>query len=369
MDQKDPYYKIRQTIESAFQSVPATIILGSGASAAFGIPSMEALAEKIIQTVGKTVEKNDAVWSKFKESLESTKNLESALETIERTDPQSEYIKRIAEVAWAAINDADRRVYEKVLSGALKLPLERLLFSVLRGNQHPPSIVTTNYDKLGEYAVDCLNVRPYTKVMHYTGFMHGCIRHMDAELFANTVRARTSAAYATNSIKQVNIWKVHGSIDWFKNKAGEIVSAQNYVEPSAELSPTIITPGIEKYRRTSSEPYRTIIAEADNAISQAGSYFAIGFGFRDQHIQEKLVNNLKKKNITTIVITKALTQETKDIFTKGHTSNAILLEESGKGAHAIIVNKSSQGGVVEETYPDPIWNLETFANIFMNDGG
>ena len=60
------------------------------------------------------------------------------------------------------------------------------------------NIVTTNYDRLAEYACD------QGRIHHYTGFTHGFFRQL-------------AAPTEITSARRANIWKVHGSLDWFQS--------------------------------------------------------------------------------------------------------------------------------------------------------
>ena len=59
--------------------------------------------------------------------------------------------------------------------------------------------------------------------------------------------------------------------------------------------PLIIAPSKEKYSLTHNEPYGDVIACADMAFKNAGSFICVGYGFNDKHIQPKLIEQIKNK--------------------------------------------------------------------------
>ena len=105
----------------------------------------------------------------------------------------------------------------------------------------------------------------------------------------------------------VDIWKVHGSIDWFRGQDDSIYSLPSIILPPEGYKPAIVTPGIDKYRQTHEEPFRTIITGADAAIEAGNSFFCVGYGFSDEHIQPKLVDRCKRQGKSIVVLAKKLT--------------------------------------------------------------
>ena len=55
------------------------------------------------------------------------------------------------------------------------------------------------------------------------------------------------------------------------------------------FEPLIVTRGVSKYERTHDEPFRSAIQGADAALDAASSFLCVGYGFRDHHIQPKIV--------------------------------------------------------------------------------
>ena len=158
----------------------------------------------------------------------------------------------------------------------------KLLEKVIAPTPNKAIVVTTNYDRLPEYAADFINATTVT------GFEGTLIRKF--ELPNPVVKTRRIRARE----RVVDIWKVHGSLDWFVNESNQVISFPLVKEIPGGFRPLIVPPGKDKYSSTHEEPYRTIISEADNAFVEAGAYLCVGYGFNDEHIQPKLLAQIKK---------------------------------------------------------------------------
>lgn len=104
---------------------------------------------------------------------------------------------------------------------------------------------------------------------------------------------------------------------------------------------------------THSEPYRTTITQADAAFSGAGSYLCIGYGFNDEHIQPKLLNEIKKGKAI-VVLAKKMTEACKKHLVDAGMKKYIIFESAGNGKTAV---HSSKGN---ERYDGEFWSLDKF---------
>lgn len=319
-----------------------TIILGSGASAAFGMSGMWGLAEYLKQQIdrGAFEGDDDAKWDKFVTLLDRHVDLETALHQVDMSEGLT---NQIVSNTWLLINNEDLAVFNASLPDRNYFPLGRLLSHYFRSTANSIDIITTNYDRLGEYACEQEGIH------HYTGFSHGFRRLLKESGYLSCDRV-------------VNIWKVHGSLDWFKSEANEVVGFSNSESIPAGFRPQIVTPGTEKYRITHLEPFRTIIAEADGALANANSYLVIGFGFNDQHIQEKLIQKCVRDKTSIAIITYQLSDATKKFLFENGVENYLAIERGDNDDESIIY--SSQ-------VDDPIkvsanhWSLEGYLNLII----
>ena len=133
--------------------------------------------------------------------------------------------------------------------------------------------------------------------------------------------------------RTVEIWKVHGSLDWFKVN-GALVSAALLRGLTSDVEPQIITPGITKYQNAHLEPYRSIINGADQALMGATSYLCVGYGFNDIHIHPKIIEKIRRDNTPIVVLAKVVTEATKTHLFDGQCQNYLVFEESATGTKA-----------------------------------
>ena len=206
------------------------IVLGSGSSIPYDLPSMDKLKSEIgdISLQGEMV-KHQPCLDKLKEELKS-KDLETALSSI---DSNNELQNLIRTKIWKVINDADLRLRDQLLSDTSSLSLIKLFNHQLRSTNNSLSIVTTNYDRVAEYAADL------TRHFWFTGFTHGHIWTLKDLPETLNIRARIQAGHD----KYIQVWKVHGSLDWFKPKEGDSVkAAPNCANIPCGFLPCIIPP-------------------------------------------------------------------------------------------------------------------------------
>lgn len=318
------------------------IILGSGASAAHGISGMWALANYLIvhTDISDLSDSEVDVWKQFCQVLKDGVDLESALQQIAVSDTLT---ARIIKATWTLINAEDSKIFQECLQGKAIFPLSRLLEHMFKSSLRTINILTTNYDRLAEYACD------QGRIHHYTGFTHGFFRQL-------------AAPTEITSARRVNIWKVHGSLDWFKSPLEDIVALSNIQGIPANYKPEIITPGTQKYHRTHFEPYRSIINNADQAITAANSYLCIGYGFNDEHIQPKLMARCQRQNIPITIITYALSDAAKNLIFNGKAQNYLAIERGENDDQSIVYSSLDKATVVVERN---IWSLDGYLSLIM----
>lgn len=332
--------KVSRQAQDYYKNTPV-IILGSGASAAFGMSGMWKLAKHLMANIDAhgLLESEQETWNSFCEKLRANIDLETALHDVPLSP---ELTGRVVSETWKLLTPEDISVFDGSLNNASFFPLGKLLKHMFRSTAKELNIITPNYDRLAEYACE------QESIHHYSGFSHGYRGHSVKKDYLSCSR-------------QVNIWKVHGSLGWFTNPNGIITSLSNINEIPNGLTPLIVTPGIEKYRSTHKEPYKTIIHESDDVMDEAMTYLCIGFGFNDEHIQTKLVNRCANNGASIIIIAYELTKATKDFIAHSSTHKYLAIEAFGS-------NKSK---IYSSLYEDPIdvdgdfWSLNGFMNLIM----
>ncbi|MCK5604653.1 SIR2 family protein [Candidatus Pacearchaeota archaeon] len=317
------------------EDVPV-IVLGTGATIPLGLPSMGELADYLIRVlVPDTADKIN--WQAFKADLQSTNDLELSLHNMELSET---LVKQVLELTWRLLNERDLKLYKDVLTHTIELPIVELLTYFLRTANPRISIITTNYDRMAEYAADLANASAYT------GFTSGYLQAF--------------AASTTRPHSKIDIWKVHGSLDWFIGPDGQIIKTQlNSILPN--FMPLIVTPGLSKYRITHGDPFRTVLTNSDTALNEAKCYLCIGYGFNDEHVQPILIRRVQNDKIPLVVVTKKLTEKARELMSKGHFQKYLFIEEDAAGAK-IFSNEFVDGISVS----NDLWKLEEFAKLIIS---
>ncbi|HBO4407161.1 TPA: SIR2 family protein [Pseudomonas aeruginosa] len=318
------------------------IILGSGASAAHGMSGMGALAKHLVAhtDVSGLSAAELEVWKKFCQILSNGVDLESALHQVTATE---ELTSRVVKATWALIEYEDIEIFQKSLQDNEIFPLSRLLEHMFKSSLKMLNIVTTNYDRLAEYACD------QGRIHHYTGFTHGFFRQL-------------APPTEITSARRANIWKVHGSLDWFQSPLEDTVALSNNQGIPDNYQPQIVTPGTQKYQKTHLEPFRSIIKNADQAINEAGSYLCIGYGFNDEHIQPKLMVKCVRQKTPITIITYTLSESAKNLILDGKAQNYLAIERGETDGQSIVYSSLDK---IPLTVEKNIWSLEGYLSLIM----
>ena len=204
----------------------------------------------------------DYNWNSFIEELDNGEDLESALSN---KTLKKEIIDDIKTETWKLISDKDLKLFEEVVFTNTKkeFSIGRLIKKFYQTSSKCVNILTTNYDRVIEYACDTLGL-PINN--GYNGLY---TRH-----FSHVFQRRNA----------VNIVKVHGSLDTFRDVHGETIGIPLLKELPPGLTPEIITPGLSKYQYVLKGNIREMLHEADQRIDEANSFLCIGYGFNDEHI-------------------------------------------------------------------------------------
>lgn len=336
-----PSADYRKQAQEYYSRGPA-IILGSGASAAYRMAGMWELGQSLVSNVHtEDLDTNERKeWGHFCELMGRGVDLETAMNETRVTTKLTE---RIVQHTWGVIAPRDRELFRESLHEPHLFVLGELLQSMLRSAQPTVDIITTNYDCLAEYACDQIGLH------HFTGFSHGMKRSFGA---SDMIRAR----------KQANIWKVHGSLDWFEDANGRTVGIHNVDEVPEGLKPLIVTPGTEKYRLTHLEPFRTVMSRADAVIRSRGSYLCVGFGFNDQHLQPIMVERCLQDRIPIIVITRDLTDSTKKFLFESGIGDYLAIERGESDNQSYVYSSLCEDTVTVE---EDLWSLKGFLSTIL----
>jgi hypothetical protein len=206
--------------------------------------------------------------------------------------------------------------------GKKSIPLSELI--VKYNSVHPKcvNVITTNYDRVVEYACD------QKQIKYDTRYQGGYIQHM------------SNAPLGKKDI--VNILKVHGSLDLFKDASNWVFSVRglNKTIPVG-FYPEIISPGISKYKAVLTSSCRNILHESDNVIRNANSFLCLGYGFNDEQIQSGIITQIGiGKPI--VVATMELSSKAQNLLSSSSSNFVIIEKDSSKNDASRFTFKENQ---------------------------
>ena len=276
------------------------LLIGTGASVAMNAElGMSALKDYLLASIPKDTDG----WIPIAEKLKMDIDLETALKGITLKEPlQNEIAGCTAEF----IVKKDAALRDDVLLGKKTWVGEPLLQRLMR-DLSPTwprlPVVTPNYDMLIEYACSKANI-PYI-----TGYHGGIMRHQDwskarERLYeCNPVTMGGKRLGMKTPISYVELMKVHGSINLFKNKDNELFENNMWVnEHPNGYWPMIAPPGAAKFQETLNF-HGPLFSEASKAIGKATAFFVIGYGFKDIHINREILERVRNHECPLIVLT------------------------------------------------------------------
>ena len=277
------------------------LLVGTGASVAMDIElGMPALARHLLAAIPE----NTPGWKSVAKKLEQGDDLETALTGITLAESfQNEIAKHTADF----VAQKDEALRDDVLTGKKTWVGEPLLQQLMRGLS--PTwprlpVVTSNYDMLIEYACSKANI-PYI-----TGYHGGIMRRQNwskARERLYLLKQVTMGGKRRDTISPipcVELMKVHGSINLFRcNSDGTFVENDTWTAGyPADYTPMIAPPGDTKIPGALNFHGR-LFGEALQAIDKATAFFVIGYGFRDKHIHQKILERVRNHKCPLIVLT------------------------------------------------------------------
>lgn len=325
---------VLKQIQKSISLVPV-IVLGSGASAAYGYAGMSELARHLLETIDPAPE-DEAKWKAFASEIAGGTDLESALQKVMISGPlELDIIRKTREL----ILRQDAEVFHRMVKNEIVLPLGTLLQHLRRTANQKIRVVTTNYDRLAEYAID-------QALLSCDNGFYGKYQ-------------KTFRGLQASGNDKIELLKVHGSLDWFITEDQRVVSLPDSVSGSLELTPLLVTPGIRKYEHAHNEPFRSIISRADAAFESARAILCIGYGFNDNHIHLKLVEKMRQGRTPILIATKKLTDNALQFIRRAPSSLVMGIEQFHQGTRVVYSDREI---ILED---DAFWSLDELIKLVM----
>lgn len=181
----------------------------------------------------------------------------------------------------AALAGLDIRICElttKVVN--VDLPDERTPYHQLAtwvggiARTHPVEVFTPNYDLLIEQAFET------HKIPYFDGFVGARQAFFDLAAMEGDSLPRRWA----------RLWKLHGSINWWRTSADEVVRKDSNVVGDRQM----IYPSHLKYDQSRRLPYLAMLDRLRDFLSRGQAVVVTcGYSFADQHLNEVILNGLR----------------------------------------------------------------------------
>lgn len=314
------------------------VVLGSGASCAHGIRGMGGLAKYLIENV--KPQKNDlSTWHAFQRELHDNKDLE---ETLQKVTVGNDLLDQIIQCTHLMIREDETPIYHKLVCNELTLGLSSLFQHLFQTTHQVIDVVTTNYDRLAEFAAN------HVGFACNTGFNEGAIRSFACCNSDPTLYNRGK------NFRCVDIWKVHGSVDWFHDQNMRPFALLDSACHLDNFKSLIVTPGTGKYLTTHQEPFRSIMTCADFSLSRARSFCCVGYGFSDIHIEPKLIQRSLSIKPPVLILARTLRPGAKAFLASHLTPNVVAFERSDSGTIAYF-DGAKEGVLIGGV---DLWSLE-----------
>lgn len=342
---KDSIGDLKRKLQSCFGE-KTVLIVGSGLSCAEGIPGMPGLSQFLCANVPDLLSKSNDLntWQDIAVKLQAGQDLESVLLSRQiSTALEDTIIKLTSEL----ILKHELLVLEQCVTNQRKLKVEKLLPYLSVANPKVVDIITTNYDRLIEFAGERLGFGVDTMMV---GKFLG--KHNPKEsLFSLCSGIAERNRRATLVYKdRIHLYKPHGSLDWYSTSNGILSSALNFDCPRM-----IITPGTQKYLKGYESPFDGHRDQGNRKIDEATSIIFVGYGFNDTHLQTHISDKLQK-GTKGIILTRTLSENAQNIIKKSPQLIALSYSES-QGIPGTLVTTNNSSDVISGTQ---WWDLEQF---------
>lgn len=321
---------IFRAIQSAVKDTPLFIV-GSGSSAPHGLPGMGALGNYLLTQLDSKYT-GITCWDTFRDNLKSGADLETALLGITLTP---EMLTDVKCETWNLISSKDLALFDHILFNNKLLSLARLIKKYYQTHLQKIDIITTNYDRVIEYACDSVGI-PVS-----TGF-EGCYQ----KRFTGTFPSKNT----------VNLLKVHGSLDVFRDAHDVAVSIPMLRELRPGLIPEIITPGRSKFEAILQGTPRQILSAADERIRRASGFLCIGYGFNDTQVQENIVSRIRT-GVPIVVITKEVFDPAAHLLANNAKRYITIQEGPEPDTTEVCIDRTIE--ILDGTF----WNIDGFMDI------
>ncbi len=305
---------VEKALLSALHSTNAIVLLGSGASFcaknADGntAPGMADLWTAARASTGKTSDFDDVVLKVMgrlpegdDNGIQKPGNIESLLSlckmSLELLAVRSEADPKSVDRDWMQalrnfIAGAEIAILDRVdfVGSSTELPAHlSLLRKLARRSVEKPRvrIFTTNYDLCIEEAALRLGI------VLIDGFSHSAEQRFNRDHYHHDIVRRSPIGTRADFVEGVvQLYKLHGSVDWRRRKGNLVV--RKMAKPSDDETPVLIYPRSTKYQEAFETPYLEMFSAFQASLREPDTTLLVsGFGFNDDHISAPIWSALE----------------------------------------------------------------------------
>ena len=297
MDIKDQIKELKQNLQNRDTWL---VFLGAGASKNAGIPTMVELSDGIIKSLKSKTDNNSKLLKIIHENIGKSKsnvNVENLLEELYR-------------LKWIRANNANlemtfpdlKNISDTIIDESIKIIKDYVTDIVKKDFSHEDykefisywfkgskkiNIFTTNWDLLIENACDELLKDNKLYISCNNGLRGLYNKKLDFDSY--NVKSQKEG----DSINEVTLFKLHGSIDW------QLEDDDIYVNNKTKTDyPIMIYPTPAKVKESLGYPYNELFRILNEKISDQNTskyLLAIGCSFPDDHINSIIKQAFKRK--------------------------------------------------------------------------
>ena len=207
-------------------------------------------------------------------------------------------------------------------------------------------IFTLNYDPLFERAAEFIRI---PLIDGFTGIEHAFYDPILFQQRIGVIRRSWRGRRFSPTQNRVHLYKLHGSLGWYEGQLNDVRRCGFANEQPPETRRLMIPPQRRKATDTMAVPYSSLWTEFRAFLRHGpcliNRLVAIGYGMRDEHVNDVIDNGLARNNLTLIIFAYELQD---DVFERwSQKDNAIIVTS----------RKCSLYGEQGEAHPD-LWSFE-----------
>lgn len=289
-------------IKKAFESCNINFLIGAGAS----MPAIQALGDLEIELENLIANgEKDKVNEKLNDFIRNIIKPNIKIFSIYNSEEDKNNEKEKQDLIETISN------YDNFIKSLIKILLKRKNDLILPNI----NIFTTNYDLFLENSCENIIKEPDVHCNYNDGFMYkNSMFHdsiFDISEYYKMVSYKSKIDYSTSYIPNINIIKLHGSVNWKISKIDNETNIiyndiNNYNNDNENLSSTtgIVLPTNDKYSDTVlKKAYYTALRFLSSELEKEnGILFAFGFSFRDEHLNDIIKQVLKTNPSLQLII-------------------------------------------------------------------